>query len=139
MLFYTGITRQAESILTEQNARIADRIEILDRMKGQVAEVENCLQTHNMNKVGRLMHLGWDLKKQMTEQISTTRIDELYEMALDAGATGGKIAGAGGGGFLLLYCPSDRQHVVREVLSELKELPFSLERDGSKVIFNARR
>ena len=63
----------------------------------------------------------------------------LYEMALDAGATGGKIAGAGGGGFLLLYCPPDRQHAVRAVLSELKELPFSLERDGTKVIFNARR
>ena len=75
----------------------------------------------------------------MAERITSGHIDELYEMALDAGATGGKIAGAGGGGFLLLFCPPDRQSAVRAVLSELKELPFSLERDGTKVIFNARR
>ena len=92
-----------------------------------------------MNKVGRLMQAGWEWKKQMAGRISSPHIDALYESALDAGATGGKIAGAGGGGFLLLYCPPDRQSAVREVLAEMKELPFSLERDGTKVIFNARR
>lgn len=139
MLFYTGITRSANVILSEQKANILDRTATLGMIKAQVAEVEASLDHQNFNKVGRTMHAGWGLKKQMAERITTSCIDDLYEAALDAGAIGGKIAGAGGGGFLLLYCPADRQHPVREVLSELKEMPFSLERDGTKVIFNARR
>ena len=139
MLFYTGITRQADVILTEQKANIDDKRQSLDRIKGQVAEVEASLTGGSMNKVGRLMQAGWEWKKSMTGRISSPQIDSLYERALDAGATGGKIAGAGGGGFLLLYCPPDRQSSVREVLAEMQELPFSLERDGTKVIFNARR
>ena len=70
--------------------------------------------------------------------MSSTWIDGLYAAARDAGVTGGKIAGAGGGGFMLLHCPLDRQSMVRATLSELRELPFSLERDGSRVIFNIR-
>jgi len=139
MLFYTGITRKADTILSEQSANIDDKREFLDRMKRQVPEVEAALTDGNMNKIGRLMQAGWEWKKQMAGRISSAEIDALYESALDAGATGGKIAGAGGGGFLLLYCPPDRQSSVREVLAEMKELPFSLERDGTKVIFNARR
>lgn len=139
MLFYTGITRKADSILSEQKANIEDKRVFLDRMKAQVPEVEAALTDGNMNKIGRLMQAGWDWKKQMAGKISSPEIDALYESALDAGATGGKVAGAGGGGFLLLYCPPDRQSAVRDVLSDMKELPFSLERDGTKVIFNARR
>lgn len=139
MLFYTGITRSADVILTEQKANIVDRVATLGMIKGQVAEIESSVINQNFNKIGRIMHTGWGLKKQMAERITTGHIDELYEAALDAGAIGGKIAGAGGGGFLLLYCTPDRQHAVRGALSELKELPFNLERDGTKVIFNARR
>ena len=139
MLFYTGITRQADVILSEQKANVENKRGFLDQIKGQVSEVETALTDGNQNKVGRLMQLGWEWKKQMAGRISSAAIDDLYERALDAGATGGKIAGAGGGGFLLLYCPPDRQANVREVLAEMKELPFSLERDGTKVIFNARR
>jgi len=139
MLFYTGITRQADVILSEQKANIDEKRLFLDRIKNQVAEVESCLLSGSMNKIGRLLQAGWGWKKEMTGRISTPEIDALYERALDAGATGGKIAGAGGGGFLLLYCPPSHQEAVREALSEMKELPFSLERDGTKVIFNARR
>ena len=139
MLFYTGITRQADVILGEQKANIEEKRHSLDRIKGQVAEVEACLLSGSMYKIGRLLQAGWGWKKEMTGRISTPEIDALYERALDAGATGGKIAGAGGGGFLLLYCPPSHQEAVREALSEMKELPFSLERDGTKVIFNARR
>ena len=139
MLFYTGITRQADVILTEQKANIEDKRASLDRIRDQVTEVEACLLNGSMNKVGRLLQAGWDWKKQMTGRISTAEIDSLYERALDAGATGGKIAGAGGGGFLLLYCPPSHQASVREALAEMKEMPFNLERDGTKVIFNARR
>ncbi len=139
MLFYTGITRSADGILSQQKANIGDKMRILAMIKDQVCEIEAGLTNQNLNKVGRIMHAGWELKKQMAERITSPHINELYEMALDAGATGGKIAGAGGGGFLLLYCPPDRLHAVRSVLSEMKELPFNLERDGTKVIFNARR
>jgi len=139
MLFYTGITRSADTILSEQTANIDSRRAWLDKIKGQVSEVEKALTEGSHNKVGRLMQMGWEWKKQMAGRITNPDIDALYESALDAGATGGKIAGAGGGGFLLLYCPPDRQSAVREVLADMKELPFSLERDGTKVIFNARR
>lgn len=139
LLFYTGITRRADDILTAQKANISDRQLVLNLLKAQVGEIEACLDEGNNNKVGRLLHAGWELKKQMTDKISSDRIDCLYEKALDAGAIGGKIAGAGGGGFLLLYCAPDRQEAVRAALAELKEMPFSLERDGTKVILNARR
>ncbi len=139
MLFYTGITRKADTILSEQKANINDKRVFLDHMKSQVPEVEAALTEGSIHKVGRLMQTGWGWKKQMAGRISSPEIDALYESALDAGATGGKVAGAGGGGFLLLYCPPDRQSAVRDVLSDMKELPFGLERDGTKVIFNVRR
>jgi D-glycero-alpha-D-manno-heptose-7-phosphate kinase len=79
------------------------------------------------------------LKKNLASKITNTQIDEIYHRALDAGALGGKISGAGGGGFLLLYVPREQQDLVRLALGKLYELPFFLERDGSKVIFNLRR
>jgi D-glycero-alpha-D-manno-heptose-7-phosphate kinase len=139
MLFYTGITRKADSILSEQQANTQDKASVLNQMKAQVRQLEACLMENNFNKVGRVLHSGWEMKKQMTNRISNGQIDCLYEAALDAGAIGGKIAGAGGGGFLMLFCPPDRQHAVRLALADLKELPFNLERDGTKIILNARR
>jgi D-glycero-alpha-D-manno-heptose-7-phosphate kinase len=139
MLFYTGVTRSADAILKVQKAGTTDRLGVLDQLKGQVPEIEECLMRQNLNRIGRVLHAGWELKKQMAGGISNPAIDELYDRALDAGALGGKIAGAGGGGFLMLCCPTDRQASVREALKELKELPFNLERDGTKVIFNVRR
>lgn len=143
LLFYTGITRKADNILSTQKANIDAQLSTLDLMKAQAAEIHDALkngnETGNMNRVARILDTGWKHKRQLADKISTSEIDEMYERALDAGAMGGKIAGAGGGGFLLLYCPPDRQNAVRGALSHMKELPFALERDGTKVIFNARR
>jgi D-glycero-alpha-D-manno-heptose-7-phosphate kinase len=139
MLFYTGLTRSANDILSEQKSNIPDRAGVLRELRGQVDEVEAALAGGNLPDVGGILHRGWMLKKKMTDRISNDHIDTLYRQAIDAGAIGGKIAGAGGGGFLLLFCPPKAQHRVREALSSLKELPFSLERDGTKVILNARR
>jgi D-glycero-alpha-D-manno-heptose-7-phosphate kinase len=139
LLFYTGITRKADSILAEQKNNIVDQEQTLLAMKAQVEEMEISLQTGSFHKAARILHAGWEMKKALANKISSSTIDDLYEKALDAGATGGKIAGAGGGGFLLVFCPPDRQIMVRNALAELKELPFHLERDGSKVIFNNRR
>jgi D-glycero-alpha-D-manno-heptose-7-phosphate kinase len=139
LLFYTGVTRKADNILARQRDNIEARRATLDTIKAQASEIYDVLTNCNINRVGRILDAGWRHKRQLTDRISNNAIDAMYERALDAGAMGGKIAGAGGGGFLLLYCPPDRQSAVRHALRDLKELPFALERDGTKVIFNARR
>lgn len=139
LLFYTGVTRKADVILSEQKGNIDSQVDTLDRIRAQAGEVREALAEGVMNRVGRILDAGWRHKRQLAGRITNSAIDDMYDRALDAGATGGKIAGAGGGGFLLLYCPPDRQAQVREALSNLKELPFALERDGTKVILNARR
>ena len=139
MLFFTGVTRKADGILADQRQNIPSRLPILREMKQQVYEIYDNLMVGKADQVGEIMHAGWQRKKQLTDKISNRDIEHIYETALLAGAAGGKITGAGGGGFMLLYCPPVRQPAVRTALSQLKELPFSLERDGTKVIFNIRR
>jgi D-glycero-alpha-D-manno-heptose-7-phosphate kinase len=139
LLFYTGITRKADSILAEQKDNIGNQTEALIKMRSQVPLMQEALESGSFQKAARILQSGWELKKALAGKITTSAIDILYDRALDAGATGGKIAGAGGGGFLLLFCPPDRQSSVRQALADLKELPFNLEVDGSKVIFNNRR
>lgn len=139
MLFYTGITRKADTILTQQKDNIASKIATLDKIKDQAGEIYEALENGNLNRIGRIMDAGWRHKKQLADNISNASINAYYEAALDAGAVGGKVAGAGGGGFLLLFCPPDRQAEVRRALSGMRELPINLERDGTKVILNARR
>ena len=85
--------------------------------------------------VGNVLHKGWQLKKELASGISNDKIDEYYERALNAGALGGKVLGAGGGGFLLLYCPEAEKPAVRKALSELSVLEFSFEPEGSKIIY----
>ncbi|MBC8141308.1 MAG: GHMP kinase [Armatimonadetes bacterium] len=139
LLFYTGVTRKADVILEEQKTNISAQRDTLDNIRAQAGEVRDALAGGSMNRVGRILDTGWQHKRRLAGRITNAQIDSMYDRALDAGAIGGKIAGAGGGGFLLLYCPTDRQARVREALSDLKELPFALERDGTKVILNARR
>lgn len=139
MLFFTGKTRRSSTILTEQKANIEDHLDVLHQMKKLAFEAKECLLGSCLEGFGELLHHGWELKKKLANRISNSEIDEIYEAARKAGAIGGKITGAGGGGFLLLYCPHERQDDVRLALRHLRELPFGLERDGSKVIFNYRR
>lgn len=139
MLFYTGITRSASAVLEEQVNNINDRFQVLRKMKQLAVEARECLEQGAYNEFGELLHRGWEYKKQLASGISNERIDAMYRAARQAGAIGGKISGAGGGGFLLLYCPVECQGDVRKALGSLQELPITLERDGSKVIFNYRR
>lgn len=139
MLFYTGITRSASTVLREQVDNIGARIDVLRKMKQLAVEARECLEQQDFDEFGALLHQGWEYKKQLASGISNGRIDDIYQTARQAGAIGGKISGAGAGGFMLLYCPLERQNDVRHALAPLRELPFSLERDGSKVIFNYRR
>jgi D-glycero-alpha-D-manno-heptose-7-phosphate kinase len=139
LVFFTGKTRKADNILAEQKENIADRLEVLRKMKSMAYQARDELVAGNLDALGHLLHESWQLKKQLASQISNGEIDKWYEMALSAGALGGKITGAGGGGFMLLYCPYGKRDCVRSALSHLRELPFRLEPDGTKVIFNYRR
>ncbi|MDO8684013.1 MAG: GHMP kinase [Armatimonadota bacterium] len=139
MLFFTGTTRKSSGILTEQRQNIDTRREILCEMKAQAYDTRKCLEERNLSKLGHILNEGWDYKKRLAGGISNGQIDEMYESALKAGAVGGKVAGAGGGGFLLLYCLPGKQEAVREALPGMRELGFRLERDGTKIILNARR
>jgi D-glycero-alpha-D-manno-heptose-7-phosphate kinase len=139
LLFFTGITRQAGSILDEQQRNIVDRLSILREMKKMAYVARDELRAGNLDIIGDLLHQSWELKKQLASGISNSMIDAIYEQARRAGATGGKITGAGGGGFLLLYVPYHKRESVRSAMGSLQELPIQLEPDGSKVIFNYRR
>ncbi len=139
LLFFTGITRQATSILGEQQRNLDGRRGILRHMKAMAYEARTELLAGNLDSLGCLLHESWLLKKQLAGSISNGTIDAMYEASRQAGAIGGKITGAGGGGFLLLYCPWEKQECVRTALRGLQELPFQLEPDGTKVIFNYRR
>ena len=139
MLFYTNVTRKAETILTEQVQNLDSKLETLGEMKKLAIKGREYLLNRAFDGFGCLLHESWQLKKQLASRISNDSIDEIYEAARGAGALGGKIAGAGGGGFLLVYCQPRRQNDVRNALRNLQELPFNLERFGSKVIFNCTR
>lgn len=139
LLFFTGVTRSSETILDEQTKNIDDRSNVLREMKNIAYTVRDEVQAGNLDAIGEALNISWQLKKQLASKISNSKIDEIYKSARRAGAIGGKITGAGGGGFLILYCPLDKQEDIRSELSNLQELPFQLEHDGSKVIFNYRR
>jgi D-glycero-alpha-D-manno-heptose-7-phosphate kinase len=139
MLFFTGTTRQAGSILGEQKRNMNGRVQVLRQLKQMTCQASRELKAGHVDAIGELLDESWQLKKQLASQISNDSIDEMYASARRAGATGGKITGAGGGGFLLLYCPYEKQDAVRSALHGLQELPFQLEHDGSKVIFNYHR
>lgn len=138
LLFYTGITRKSSEILSEQKANINERVAILSRMKRLAFEARETLLQGAFDEFGDIMHRGWELKKRLASRISNSEIDGIYQAARKAGAIGGKLAGAGGGGFLLLYCPNGKQEEIRRALKGLRELPFRFQPDGSKVIFNYR-
>jgi D-glycero-alpha-D-manno-heptose-7-phosphate kinase len=139
LLFFTGVSRRAGNILQEQKENIKDRITVLREMKQMVYEARKVLTAADFDAFGLLMHESWKLKKRLAGSITNGSINDLYELARHSGAIGGKITGAGGGGFLLLYVPYEKQSAVRNALCGLQELPFRLEADGTKVIFNYRR
>lgn len=139
MLFYTGVTRKASTVLSEQKSNIADKMDVLLEMRDQSDELANSLQNGNLTSVGDTLRKGWMKKRQLACGISNPEIDELCEMAMSAGATGCKVTGAGGGGFFLICTPPENRAVVRKKLAHLRELPINFSRDGSKVIFNVRR
>lgn len=139
MLFYTGKTRKSSNILRGVKKKLNTKTKILLENKKLAKNGYRELKKGNFEEIGTLMHSYWELKKDLSNNISSKAIDDMYDKAVRTGAIGGKITGAGGGGFLLLLVPSNKRSTVRKSLKNFKELPFKLERDGSKVIFNVRR
>jgi D-glycero-alpha-D-manno-heptose-7-phosphate kinase len=137
MLFYTGITRRANTILAEQKENSSTKkIEELKALKELAIRGRKALKVDkSIEEFGRLLDENWKIKKSLAKGISNNEIDGMYEAAKKAGALGGKIAGAGGGGFLLLYVPKTKQDAVRKALSSLKETKIRLEPQGSKIIY----
>ena len=140
LLYYTGITRKADAILSEQKSNMMDpeKSAAMAKMVSLVDPFTQAMGSADITRCGELMDQNWQLKQKMASGISNDRIQQMYEKAKSAGALAGKIAGAGGGGFLLLFVPRERQNAVFEALKEYRELPFMLESSGSKVIFDDR-
>jgi D-glycero-alpha-D-manno-heptose-7-phosphate kinase len=136
MLFYTGIKRTASTIASTFVANIDEKKRQLRIMNDLVVESTSILNSnHDIVTLGDLLHEAWQAKRVLSAHVSNPDVDSLYEEARRAGAIGGKLTGAGGGGFLLLFVPPDRQLIVRERLSKLIHVPFGFESFGSQVIF----
>jgi len=139
MLFYTGVTRSANNILAEQTANIAATQEQLHLLRDLASFTADRLRGGDVDAVGAAVREGWEAKRKLASGISNERIDRAVAQALDAGASGVKLTGAGGGGFLLVICPMERQPAVRRCLAHMRELPVKLDRLGSRVVLNVLR
>ena len=136
LLFYTNKTRQADVILREQNARTDLNVAALDVLRQQAVDCRGYVERGELDRIGELMAENWQVKKKLASTISNADLDRMVDRAQAGGAVGCKICGAGGGGFLLVYCRAEKQDALRQAMAEYREMPFFLERSGSKVIFN---
>ncbi len=136
MFFFTGLSRFSSDIAESQIANIKDRSADLHAIGHMVDEGLSILGSANtpIKEFGQLLHEGWKTKRNLSDKVSNSFIDEMYEEARAAGAIGGKITGAGGGGFLLLFVSPERQKNVRKRLSKLTYVPIRFEQSGSKIV-----
>lgn len=138
LMFYTGMKRYADEILDEQIEKTekGSNDENLSEMYSLVDEVRRSIEEEeSITRFGDLMHEGWELKKKLSSKVTNPKINEAYEAARSAGALGGKLAGAGAGGFLFLVVPTSKKENVRTALSELSEVDFSFDEDGAQVAY----
>lgn len=137
MIFYTGVEQSAEQILSEQSKRTSINVASLKEMKAMADQAENILCGNQpMVGFGQLLHESWMKKKSLATGISNTLIDQAYDTARKAGAVGGKLLGAGGRGFLLVYAEPEQHPRIREALHGMAEVDFAFSPEGSRIIFN---
>jgi D-glycero-alpha-D-manno-heptose-7-phosphate kinase len=136
VMYYIGNQRSASAILAEQrkNTSAEDKFNALKQMVQLVYELRDNLVKGNLDEMGRILHENWQLKQSLASGITNPMIAEIYETAMRHGALGGKLLGAGGGGFMLFYCPKEKQQKLRESLSGIRPFDFTFEQDGSKLI-----
>ena len=137
MLFYTGIQRFSSEIQADTFAKPVDKTQQLKDMLALVDEAEKvlCDKDCSLNEFGKLLDMTWKLKRGTGAKVSNGSIDELYDMAIKAGALGGKLLGAGGGGFLLFYCEKEKQPTLIKALEKLMIVPFHFECGGAQVLY----
>jgi D-glycero-alpha-D-manno-heptose-7-phosphate kinase len=139
VMFYAGNQRKASEILSEQkkNASQEEKFNTLKQMVGFVYELRDALYAGRLNDFGHLLHENWILKQKLASKISNPEINEIYDAGLANGAIGGKLLGAGGGGFMLFYCEKEKQERLKQALNRFETIDFRFERDGSKIIYFA--
>ena len=136
LLYFTDTQRRSAAIINEQVRNVNEgntkSVEAMHNLKEQANQMKECLLTEELNQIGEIMNFGWTNKKQMASSISNPLIDEVYQKALHAGATGGKISGAGGGGFMFFYCPGVTKVKVARAIESLggRVQPFKFTREG---------
>ena len=138
MLFYTGVQRDANEVLSRQAIELKKDVRKIDVVNEMVEIARNmrvALEADELDLFGKYLDETWQIKRTLTSGISNSDIDDLYQLARSNGALGGKLLGAGNGGFLLFYCPEDRQQRLRNALGHLREVPFAFESGGTRVIY----
>lgn len=139
MLYFTGISRFASEIAQTQIEETPNKTKELAQMSDMVTQALNILNSDApVSDFGDLLHESWILKRGLTSKISNPHIDDIYETARNAGAYGGKLLGAGGGGFMLIFAAPEKQNTIRKKLGDILEIPFSMEYDGSRIIYCAQ-
>ena len=125
-------------ILAEQKDNTVNKVQIskiLSQMVNLAFELRKALLNNNINMMGEILHENWELKRQLASGVTNEKIDNWYKKALDAGAIGGKLLGAGGGGFLLFYVQEENHNRLRRALSELREIEFTFEQVGTTIVY----
>ncbi len=137
MMFWTGHQRAAASVLTEQKSKTSRNLDVLREMRDQAYELRGLFarQTIDLKHVGLALHHGWEMKRHLGSKITTSEIDRYYTRAIEAGAEGGKLCGAGGGGFLMFLVKPERRERLRQALSNLTFVPLGYEVHGSRVLY----
>jgi D-glycero-alpha-D-manno-heptose-7-phosphate kinase len=136
MLYYLGDKRSASSMLKQQNKNIKKNISILTEMKFQVDKIKKIIQDgKKLNGIGKILNEGWKLKKKLSNKITSKKINIFYNSAKNNGAIGGKVLGAGGGGFLLLYVPKNKQKIIRNKFKKLYQMPFKIDQSGTRITY----
>jgi len=138
LIFYTGISRRSARVLEQQQASMATRKEtqaMVGRMMSLAYDLRAELQKDNLEALGEIIHANWELKRRLTPNISSTQINRWYDIARRHGAVGGKLLGAGSGGFLMFCAPRERHEAIALALKELRRVHLNLEPEGSKIVF----
>ncbi len=138
LVFYTGITRSASDVLKHQQSAVASekkKQSVMRKMVALAEQMKSELQRNRAGAFGEIIHEGWLLKKSLTSGISTDAIDDWYAKARKAGAVGGKLLGAGAGGFLMFYAPPEKHEAITQSLGKLRRMDFKFEPQGSRIIF----
>lgn len=136
MMFYTGNPRDSRAIFAEQKNTTKNKKEIYDSLIEATSDAMGYFEKRDLDSIGRLLNTTWETKKQFASGVSNPLVDDMYDRAVSAGALGGKILGAGGGGFMLLYVPISNKENVRKALKDFKEIPFAVDMQGSRIIFS---